>query len=333
MKYLIDNHMVNSKMRLVVNRFLLIFVAVSAFLYQSCHSDKEKDSESTAIVRTAEKEISIVVGTGKIEPEHEIIPLAAASGGIVKSVLKNDGERAEEGEVLVVLDSDEENTKVAQLRAQLNVQENQVTIDRLSVEETELRLADKRKLLESAGALLRDGAEAVRNVEDLKTEVLLLEKNLEMAKASQALSIAGLERSKAELQSALVALGKKTLRAPFSGVVLDMQCSPGSALPQFGEYALFAPDGRRVARCEVDELFASKVKPGQTADISFVGSNNVIATGTVVSTSPFLKRKSIFSETPGDREDRRVREVIIVLEDPADLLINSMVECKIKTAP
>lgn len=318
---------------MILLRYLFVLVTATAFMVTSCKSDNNNGTGESAVTVSDENQISMVVGIGKIEPEHEIIHLAAASGGIVTIVTKDDGERADEGEVLVVIDSKEEESRVASLRAQVSIQENQVIIDRLSVEETELKLADKRKLLESAESLLRDGAETERNYEDLRTELALLENNLEKAKAALALSNSGLARSKAELQNALAALGKKTLRAPFNGVVLDMKCSVGSALPQYGEYSLFAPDGNTVARCEIDELFAGKIRTGQMAEISLIGSSDILTRGKVVSTSPFLKRKSIFSETPGDREDRRVREVVILLDEPGDLLINSMVECKIQITP
>lgn len=320
-------------MKNILLRFLLLIFPASVVLISSCGSDKKSDSENTTVPATVKNEITRVVGIGKIEPENEIVSLSAASGGIVNKVLKKDGERAEKGEALVVLDSEGEESDVAQLRAQVSIQENQVIIDRLSVEETELKLADKKRLMESTGSLLRDGAETAKNYEDLKTEVAILENNLEKAKAVLALSNSGLSKSRAELQNALNELGKRTLRAPSAGVILDMKCLPGSSLAQFAEYALFAPDGNLIARCEIDEMFAGKIKAGQKAEISLVGNSDVITTGKVVSASPFLKRKSIFSETPGDREDRRVREVVILLEEPADLLINSMIECKILITP
>jgi hypothetical protein len=77
-------------------------------------------------------------------------------------------------------------------------------------------------------------------------------------------------------------------------------------------------------------MFAGRVKEGQIAEITLVGDNKVIATGKVIRTAPYLKRKSLFSELPGDREDRRVREVWILLDDNAGLLFNMQVECKIK---
>ncbi len=104
----------------------------------------------------------------------------------------------------------------------------------------------------------------------------------------------------------------------------------GSALGQYEKYAEFAPEGRLIARCEVDELFASQVKEGQDADITFVGNSDVLSTGKVIRTTPYLKKKSLFSELAGDKEDRRVMEVWILLDKKSGLLYNSQVECIIK---
>jgi hypothetical protein len=46
--------------------------------------------------------------------------------------------------------------------------------------------------------------------------------------------------------------------------------------------------------------------------------------------SPYLKKKSLFSEKSDDQEDRRVREIKIALINDSGLLINSKVECVIK---
>jgi hypothetical protein len=42
--------------------------------------------------------------------------------------------------------------------------------------------------------------------------------------------------------------------------------------------------------------------------------------------APYLKRKSLFSDEAGVKEDRRVREVRVML-DRQDLLINRQAEC------
>jgi hypothetical protein len=45
--------------------------------------------------------------------------------------------------------------------------------------------------------------------------------------------------------------------------------------------------------------------------------------------SPYLKKKSLFSDDSANMEDRRVREVRIRLTGAANLLINSRVEAVI----
>ncbi len=86
-----------------------------------------------------------------------------------------------------------------------------------------------------------------------------------------------------------------------------------------------------IVRAEVDELFASKLALGQQADITAVGNDKLITKGNLISISPFLKKKSMFSEKTDDQEDRRVREIKIAIEQAENLIINSKVECNIKT--
>jgi hypothetical protein len=55
-----------------------------------------------------------------------------------------------------------------------------------------------------------------------------------------------------------------------------------------------------------------------------------VATGRITKLSPYLQKKSLFSEIPGEREDRLVREIEITLDGRPSLLLNAKVECVIK---
>ena len=79
----------------------------------------------------------------------------------------------------------------------------------------------------------------------------------------------------------------------------------------------------------VDELLANRVQPGQKAVVRAIGTDKVLAEGDVIYAAPLLKKKSLFAETAGEQEDRRVREVKILLHDPKNLLLNARVECEI----
>jgi HlyD family secretion protein len=108
--------------------------------------------------------------------------------------------------------------------------------------------------------------------------------------------------------------------------LLEVSARVGASLTPGQRYAQLAPDGRLTALCEIDELFADEIKIGQPAFIRYKGYPDTVSKGTVLYTAPYLKKKSLFSDEVGTKEDRRVREVRILL-DNQELLINRQVEC------
>ena len=298
----------------------------------SCSSKKAENTpvaKLTDETNSAMSQVSQVVGLGKIEPETKILSLASASGGIISGIMKSNGDRVKAGETIILLDSETERNNLNLVWNRIKTQESQVELDRYSIREAELRLDNKKKLLESSRQLVKNGAETSRNLDDLETEVMLLDAALLKSRAALTISESRLKELRTESVKAQIDLEKRKLTAPLDGTVLNIMVTTGSSINQLGEYCEFAPDGRTIARCEIDEMFADRVKEGQVAEITLVGNTRVIANGKVIRTAPYLKRKSLFSELPGDREDRRVREVWILLDDNTKLLFNMQVECKI----
>ena len=112
------------------------------------------------------KQINQVAGIGKIEPETKILSLASERGGIIKEIFKSNGDKVKPGETIITLDSDEEQSNMELLKARIKTQENQIKLDRYSVKEAELKLDNKKRLLESARKLLKNGAETSQNIDD-----------------------------------------------------------------------------------------------------------------------------------------------------------------------
>jgi HlyD family secretion protein len=83
--------------------------------------------------------------------------------------------------------------------------------------------------------------------------------------------------------------------------------------------------------CEVDELFAPWIIPGQKVVIRAQGASQELVRGKVSFVGPFLRKKSIFSDEVGDLQDRRIREVQVRVDAGAEtgLLLGSRVECVI----
>jgi multidrug resistance efflux pump len=297
----------------------------------SCNGNKEKGSDMMKMnsfsTDSLINQVTEIVGIGKIEPESQILSLASGRSGIITAVLKSDGDRVKKGEAIVRLDPEVELGNIDLIKARIKTQESQIEVDQYSVKEAEARLANKIRLLESSRLLLENGAETSQNLYDLETEVTVLEADLLRDSANLTISKLKLSELKTELRLSQIELDWRTLTAPADGIILDIKVTPGNSINQFAEFCEFAPDGRIVARCEVDEMFAGRIRTGQEARITLVGRSDVIATGKVIRAAPFLKRKSLFSELPGDREDRRVREVWILLDDNKNLLFNLQVEC------
>ena len=310
-----------------------IYMVLIPFVIAGCSgNDEKKDSTAMAspAVNSALVEVSEVVGAGKVEPELEIISLATSTGGVVREIYRTDGDSVKKDEPIVRLDDELELIRVSQLRSQYNAQKSQVEIDRLNLQESEARLTNKKKLLESVRVLASKGAETKQALDDLETEVTTLNLEVERRKASIGLSESRLRELSEQARYAEAEASKKILRSPYDGLLLELHVKKGSAVSQFENYAEFAPAGSVTVRTEVDELFAGRLRTGLDADIRFIGSDSVVARGKVIFLSPYLKKKSLFSQKANDQEDRFVREVRIRLEGDNGLILNSKVESVIK---
>jgi len=309
------------------------YLAIVPLIITACSGNKEnKENSGTELqsINSAKVNVSEVVGVGKVEPEKEIISLAASTGGVVKDIYRNDGDIIKKDEPLVRLDDELELIKVSQLKSQYDSQKSQQEIDKLNLRESEARLANKKKLLQSLRFLELKGAETKQNLDDLETEVTTLSLTVEKDSASVKLSASRLRELSEQVRYAEAEASKKILRSPYEGLLLEMHVEKGSAVNQFEIYAEFAPSGPMTVRTEVDELFAGRLSKGLDADIRFIGSDSVVAKGKVIFVSPYLKKKSLFSQKANEQEDRLVREVRIRLEGDNRLIMNSKVESVIK---
>jgi multidrug resistance efflux pump len=216
--------------------------------------------------------------------------------------------------------------RVSQLRSQYNTQKSQEDIDELNLRESEARLTNKKKLLESVRVLALKGAETMQTLDDLETEVTTLSLSVEKYSASVKLAASRLRELAEQVRYAEAEASQKILRSPYEGLMLEMLIKRGSSVNQFEKYAEVAPAGPMTVRTEVDELFAGRLSVGLDADIRYVGSDSVIAKGKVIFLSPYLKKKSLFSQKANEQEDRLVREVRIKIEGESGLILNSKVE-------
>ncbi len=304
-------------------------VLVSLLLF-SCSAKRspaeEGQAKDSALVPAR---ITEVVGIGKVEPEAGIVHLAAEVGGIVKSVALQAGDRIKKGGVILTLAHTDAALKVRQIKKQMATQQQQVEADRIATGQYRLQLQEKTSILSTSEKLLQSGAETRQNVQKLRTDIKVLQVQLAKSEKAVAIGQSKLAELRAQWRAAEHTLEEKTIKAPADGVVLHINVEVGSAIQPLESFGTFAAKGPLVVHGEADELFANRLAIGQKVSIHHIGAKQTITTGTVSTLAPALSNKSLFTDVPGELQDRRVRRFKVRLDSTANLLINTKVACTI----
>jgi multidrug efflux pump subunit AcrA (membrane-fusion protein) len=305
-----------------------IFYPLFLILITSC-GNKGLDPKSGGKSATDPAGVRLVVGIGKIEPENDIIQLASPVSGIVSKICKKENDQVKTGEPILELDHQIEDAKVLQLTNALNTQAAQIKADEAAVYEYQAKFDNALLDLKRMQELLHRGAETQQTYDNANTNLKVFESNLQRLKANLQGSRSKLGEANAALTVARMEAAQKIIKSPVNGKILEITTLPGSAVDNRQAFAQISPDGKTIALCEVDELYAGKIANGQKAWVRNPGSSDTLSTGTIFFTFSFLKKKSLFTDQSGEKEDRRVRAVKILLDHPEKLLLNARVECVI----
>jgi multidrug resistance efflux pump len=307
--------------------FLLLPGGIIALsLLAGCRPEPEQSREQ-ALLQTNLRPHS-VIAVGRVEPAGRLTALSTEASGIVATLEAQAGDSLEKGDVILTLNDAVEAAELALSQARLATQRQEIIQAQASLKAAQATLLNSRLTFERLAKVHQQGAETGQNLDDAHTDYQVAQ--LEVKRLEGALTSA--QAKYAELQQDVrlkeAQMAKKNLRAPAKGVLLTMDAQPGVLLSPGSTVGEFAPAGPLLTVCEVDELFAGSVHPGQSALIRQQGNNQVLARGTVTYAAPSLKKKSLFSDEASGLEDRRVREVKIKLTQGDTLLLNSRVECE-----
>lgn len=296
-------------------------------LFSCGSSDKEKKTSTT---ESNPLDVDQLVGIARIEPEGKITPLGTEVPGMVESILVAEGEPVKKGQLLVQLAAQSESAQVDQSQARKASRAERINslIARIEALNIKISAADieqkrNRKLAETNAGTEKAAVDAETAYATLKAELKIAQADLNEARTS-------LGELDAETRYLSSVRSKKMIVAPKDGMMLNWEIKPGQALAAGSRLGDFAPNGDLIAITEVDELYALKVKNGQRVKITAQGEKEVLTTGKVIYCSPYLSKKSIFSDRADNLEDRRVREVRIKVDNPKAVLIGSRVECIIE---
>lgn len=293
---------------------------LTTYLLTACQ--KEKKPEQPA----APKPITQVVGVARIEPENGLIAVFAGATGRVKTIEASENDVVAKGQRLLTLDNQtevaqlrESRTKIGTQRAAISAQEAGLKTLKLNWDKAEADYELNQKLLAVKGI-------TQQTLDDSRANAAKLRQEYQKGVADLAQTRSVLTELNASVNVYAVQAGDKTLEAPYTGKLLEWTVNVGDYVTGDTQVGQLAPKGPLMARTEVDELFAERIKIGQRADIRLQATGQIIGSGTVQFAADFLKRKSLFADETA-QEDRRVREVRIRLNPGKGLLINGRVDC------
>ena len=311
---------------------LLILCVLLGLLACGGKDDSAKNKAAADSLTTTRKPASIseVLGIAIIEPEALITELSAETGGLIRDVKVNIGEKLTKGQTILVLDNAVESAQLRQATTKIGTQQDAIEAARQNLNKLRLQLTKAQADLQRDEKLFKGNALTQKELEDSRYTVSDVQQQIKAAEAELKQSESRITELRADIGYYNTVQGQKTVKAPADGTLLSLDAKVGQYLTTNQSIGEFAPAGPLIALTEIDELFAIRIKVGQKAVIRPQGSNEVLTTGTVVLTSPYLRKKSLFSDNTGNLEDRRVREVRVKIDEPDKVLIGARVECLIQ---
>ncbi len=283
-----------------------------------------------------------LVCLGYVDLEHGVTSLAPLQLGRIAKVLVQETDPVKAGDVLLQLEDGPARHRVEEAEAALasarnllaqsergvqthqeRLQQQQAAVEAMKERLAAARsqLSRKQELLKinsvnqqdvtSAAHLVKE-AESLEKVEEGKlAELRLVDPELEVRNARTQVAV-----MESRLQQARDAVEECKLKAPQSGTVLRVLAGPGDLVggPNRSPVILFAGDGPRLVRVEVEQEFARRVRVGLPARVEDDTDPSRFWLGKVMRISDwYTQRRAILQEGPSLHDVRTV-ECLIALD-------------------
>jgi multidrug resistance efflux pump len=307
----------------------LVWSVITCILI-SCGGDKKDKKVPLSPAQTI-AQATEVIGIGKILPKSGVIELSAVRPGIVDRLLVKAGDSVRKGEVLLALRSQEQQLAAAETASQLATQRarNQSDIYQLRMEETKLEELYHTYL--TSKQLVVKGSETQEVLQADYSNYTQQQQKVEQAKQQLTVNRKTLQELDRKAQISNFNLAEQQIKAPVDGVIISLDTRVGQSVGANISFGELAPAEELVAECEVDELYAQRIKTGQQVLMYTTGNNTPVGAGVISQVGRSLQDKSIRYEQIGEGEDRRVRRfTVAITKATKELLINDKVECKIQ---
>jgi HlyD family secretion protein len=288
-------------------------IAILAVLYFSGIglTKKVKSGNSDVVIVDSGDVISTTQATGIIESENEVILLSPAAS-IIESILIEPGSHVSAGDIILQLHTEPVLAEIEKLKDQLEVRRNSLEKNRLNAQSTKLDLDYNEEVkrlkvisleaqLSDQEQLLEVGGISPARVEETKQQITLAEKDLSMMIDKNSIRLKQLEAEdkglllqirmdEKNLQEKQELLSKMSVRAPSSGIILNISGSVGEkvgtdkTLVRMSDLSSFKLTG------SVDQQLASHIKTGSQV---YVTLEDEILEGLVGNITPIVENNKV----------------------------------------
>jgi multidrug resistance efflux pump len=312
-----------------MNYFLQLAFLLVMTLTFSCQGDKTEaqkfdSTNKNVVVKTTNDR---VLGVARIEPKEGIINLVAGASGKILDVMIEDNMTIQKGQTLLLLDQSVENSQLQQAKSKITPQKVAVSAQKANVETVRTRLKNAKEVMKRNQELYTGNAITKQALDESRYLVEQLEKELSAAESLVTQANSRISELETDITYYETILNQKKVKATQNGKILKVSVKRGEYAQNDKVIAEFAPEGPLVAKTEIDEIYAERIKTGQKAIILSQTSGDTLARGTVFFAADYLKAKSLFKDQSTELEDRRIREVHIKIEEGQKPLIGSRVDC------
>jgi multidrug resistance efflux pump len=311
----------------IMNKYIhsIFLLLCFSLLLSACKADKEKKE----VLPSNPAENNMIVGVANVEPQGRIVSLYAEVGGIVEQINYDINDSVKKDQVIIKLDALVEQAQLQQAQSKISTQKAAIEVAKAQLASAQVKLNNAKTNYERNQRLKQFDGVSQQLVDDSKFAYESAQSDLTSAQANLSERNNQLKEQETDIAYFQKVIDRKSIKAPADGKLLSMDVRVGNSVNSSQAVADFAPAGNLIAITEVDELYANKVEPGLTAYIRPQGAKDTLAMGKVILCSPYLRKKSLFSDNAANMEDRRVREVRVLLNESSKVLIGSRVECVI----
>ena len=289
-----------------MKRFILPLIGILAALwaaYSVVRTQPRRTSTDPPTPPAISDFKDTVAAVGLVEASTENIWIGTPIGGVVAKVFVIAGKNVRTGDPLFELDT-------RQLRAELTVRKQAVSVARARSRVAEARIADFQRQLEFA--------EQVKDKRAISAEELTRRRSaVETATAELEEVRTEIAAAEAQAQIVLVDLDRSIVRAPLAAEVLQVKVRVGEFAPATATAVPLVLLGRSKplhVRVDVDEHEAWRVRDGAHAVGHVRGNAELKAPLQFVRFEPFVVPKRSLTGDSTERVDTRVLQVIYRVE-------------------